>query len=755
MDPNPQDMPDVMGKHDRLGDAITVALVLVTLFGALIAWRQATAHFEHDEATVRAEEWTVLASAHRTRASQTEQLQLDRRRLVRRNSMNAKEAVGRAIFGRGDPALLALQARHWRGQARRVALGSHRLAREGAAEMREIQAGAADAFPDIRPGLGTAAPCTAGPEPHPEASISVKSPRDPPPTSHHSAELQREAFRMEGRRAAAAETAVRAEEQFTHYAASLALIAVSLFFFGYALTKYGYRFRKAFAALAVLLTTFSAFLAVEAALDAPPKPEPEAAAAFADGKVALMRGDLPTALDDFACATRLNPHFPEAFLERSQAFDQLGLPRDASVLNESLENRANLRKALNHARRARQLDPENPRALQQIATALFVYGVIEHNRRNLLQALELHRRVEEAMPENPIPALNATTTLLALGKPWRESYQQAKRLMSESSDPFAYVGGALTDLEFLRISRLRDGLAATVKEAKEQMVAAGMASALEGSDSDTPTDRGATEASGVHLEITPAAAQVTFSARGLRIGRDQVFAAVYHRERLGWQEIQPLSQLVDPVPVAGGYQTVLWSTSPTSCLVGGHYKVELFINGRLANVASASGATVDLPHLVRRNLPGMNLYLCHPGKAWHRIPRRAAGLLEGFEHQGHSGREGIVVFDVSSSPAGSSGRVASTLLEHFSPPLPGGAEKAGRVRGSTLIGNLTTPSMTAYTYANGEMILVTTTTPIGRRLVIAVFGPPTLFTPQNGSTRPVGPSLLESLLTYDSVPSGG
>ena len=753
MDPNPQDMPDLMGKHDPLGDAITVALVLVTLFGALIAWRQANAHFEHDEATVRAEEWTVLASSQRARANQVEQLQLGRLRLARRNSLNAKEAFGRAIFGRGNSTLLALEARHWNERARRVALGSRHLVRETAAEMGEIETGIAAAFPDIGPSLGMTAPCEAQPKLDVETALSVRPTRGSPPADSYPTQLLREAFRLEGRRAAAAETAVRAEEQFIRYAASLALIAVALFFFGYALTKYGFRFRRSFAVLALCLTIFSALLAAGAYLDAPPKPEPAAAAAYSDGQMALLRGHFQTALEDFACATRLNPHFAEAFLQQSEAFDQRGMPRDASVINESLANRSNLRKGLKYGRRARELDPEDSRALTQIATALFVYGVTERDRHKLVQALALDRRQEAATPKDPIPAFNIATILLALGRPWQESYRRAERLMGESSQPFAYVGGALTDLDFLRSSRLRDGLAATATEAKEHVVAAATSNARAGSGSDPPGGRGAALVSGIRLGITPAAAYLGFEAKGLRVDRDQVFVALYRRQRLGWQEIQPLSGPLAPVPVHGGYRAVLWSSSPNSCLVGGRYKVEVYVNGHLAKVGPVSGAMVTLPHLVRQKQPGMNLYLCYPGRTWQRVPRRDAGLLEGFEHKGPLGREGIVVFDISASPARSFRQAAPTLLKHFSPPLPKGAKSVGPLHGPALTGNLTKGRMTGYVYANGEMILATATTPIGRKLAIAVFGPPPMFAPRNGSTPPLAQSLLESLFTYDSSPS--
>jgi tetratricopeptide (TPR) repeat protein len=749
MEARAEDMRDRMGKHDPLGDVITVFLVLVTLFGAAVALRQANAHFEHDEATVRAEEWAVLASSQRTRANQAEQLQLGRRRLARHDSMNAREAIGQSIFGRGNDAMLELEARQWQERARRTTLESRRLAHQSAVETGEIQAAGADAFPGIDPDLGKTAPCVAGLEtPAPEA-VGMGPSRGPPTsTDSYTTDLRREAFRMEGRRAAATATAVKAEEQFTRYAASLALIAVALFFLGYALTKYGHRFRKIFVFFAALLTGLSVFFFVSATLDSPPKPEPAAAAAYADGKVAFESGHFQTALEDFACATHLNPHFEEAYLQQSEAFDLRGMPRDALIVNESLENRSNLRKALDYGRRARQLNPEDPQALTQIATALFVYGVSDRNRAQLTRALALDRRQRADMPDDPIPAFNTATTLLALGRPWRKSYGRAERLMSESSQPLAYVGAALTDLDFLRASHLRNGLAAEAKEAKEQVVAAGMADAPGHPRSGSPGPDGRALASDVRLQMTPAAAYLGFEAKGLRADRDQVFLAVYHRERLGWQEVQPLSGRVVPERTRGGYEAVLWTSSPTSCLPGGKYKVELYVDGRIANVVPESGATAHLPRLVRRSLRGMNLYLCEPGKAWRRIPRHAAGLLDGFEHRAPKGREGVVVFDLSASTPRDFRRAVPTLLRHFSPPLPRGAQAFKHLPGPVPLGNLPNARLTSFVYPHGEMLVATAATPIGRRLAIAVFGPPVLFA-GHGPTHSLGVSLLESLITYD------
>lgn len=109
----------------------------------------------------------------------------------------------------------------------------------------------------------------------------------------------------------------------------------------------------------------------------------------------------------------------------------------------------------------------------------------------------------------------------------------------------------------------------------------------------------------------------------------------------------------------------------------------------------------------------------------------------------------MVVFDISASPGRSFRQVAPTLLDRFSPPLPRGAERIGPLHGPALTGNLERVRMTGYVYAGGEMIVATASTAIGRKLAIAVFGPPSMFAPRNGSDPSLAQSLFESLVTYD------
>ena len=733
---------DPLGLSDRLEEhsTITVALVLAALIGGLTAWLQEQAHFAHDEAAVQAEEWTVLASAQRSRADQARGLQIARRQQVRRDRIGADQAAAREAFGRGHRALLALEAKQWGRRARIVELESGRLARQSGAELRDIEAGATQSFPDTHMGMDRTAPC----EPLVEVASTGSGThlgRSPPPGGYP-AESRREAFRMEGLRDGAEETAIQAESRFTSYAVSLAVIAVALFLLGYTLTKYIRRYGWALTVVALSLTAGAFVYTLVTRLEAPQKPPAAAAAAYADGRIAREGGRLHIAQADLTCATKLDTHFKAALQQLSAVYENLGTPGGLTGAGESLASPDDLREALAYGQRAYQLDDAYPPAIAAMALALYNRGVDDRDRDDLLQALALDGRARMATPRDPVYALGAGTTRLALGRPWRRSYRQAENLMRGNPEADRYAGATLTNLDRLGASRIRPGIRAAAAAAKEQVVAA-----LAGRERG---ERGASLRD-VRFAVTPVSVGVGFVAKRFDPARDRLFAAWYRRRRFGWQELPRISGPIGRTDLAPGprgeYTTAQWSTAH-ACLRGGAYKVELYVNGRLATVGPVPLDTVRLPRLQHVKLPSVNLGLCRPSERWRPIRGRAAGL-GGFERRGLEGREGIVVFDMSDSFTRGPARIAATLVGRSSLPLPRGAVQAGPSSDTAPVGNFAEPTTTVYTYPGGVMILATATTPIGRRLAIAVFGPSAFFASPTHATPSAGQSMLDSLYTYD------
>ena len=753
-----RDVPDVLGTHDRFDDWITVVLVVVTLLGAAIAWGQAQAHFAHDEATARAGEWSVLANSQQSRANLALLVESGRNWQVRRDRIGAQQSTATALLGDGAARLAAIEAGQWSRRAALASAGSMRMTQAEVQELREIEAEAALTVPDVEPSLGRTASCEAeGRRLIPGITRwAGESGRDPPPARPLEASTveRREAFRMEGLRDAAEQTAVQAEDQFTTYAAALAFVAVALFLFGYALTKYGSRLRILFVSLGAVLTVGAVVVGVIALAEPPTKPPAAAAAAYADGQIALSHGELELALVDFACATNLNPGFASALIGRSEAVAQRGVQRGTVLINQGAQSDENLREALKYGRRARRSEPDDPRALAQIAIPRYIYGVREEDFGELRRAVTLNEKIEEELPRDPLAAINLAANRLALGlDDWRETYRRARRLMAVSSQRMEYAAGALTDLDALQRSQLWPGIGVAAREAKEEMVAAATLEPPPEDYGTAPDDRASLR--DVQLVVSPAGASVGFRARRFHLFHESLFIAIYSRVAHGWQELPQLSGPVTNLapPVEGHYEAGFHYASLNSCLGTGSYKAELYVEGRLANAGGIAEATPRLPVMRPKILPGINVRLCAPRSSdWQPLAQRTVGVVDGFERTGPR-RAGIVVADLSAAPQDGGRALTALALERLSPPLPSGAKQLGPAVTGLVGESLTDIRRATYRYPGGAMHLLIGRTPIGRRLAIAVFGPLGYLTAQdNGMSFSMADSLLASVSPQDVSP---
>jgi hypothetical protein len=744
-----RDVPDMLDRHDPVADWITFFLVAVTLLGAAIAWGQAHAHFDHDEATVQAEQWSVLASSQWSRANQEALLTAGRRWQVRRDRIGAQQAGAAVLFGGRDRSLAAIEEGQWAKRAEVAQSRSELLAEQETEEQERIEADAEAPFPGVDSSAGLTASCQASPRAPPATRIAVDA--GLPPASHApskslsaaSYSRTREAYRMEGLRDASEETATQAEEQFTTYAIALGLVAVALFLFGYALTRYGFRFRRRFVAVGLLLSVGAVAAAAIALLEPPHHPPPEAAAAYADGQVALEHRELKAALSHFRCATELDPEFDAALLGRSVAVSQRGQRADTQVINLDRQSGPILEESLTYARRAGGEDSDDPRVLGQMATALYLKGLRHHDLGELRRAVALDEQIEEELPQDPIAAYNAGAGRLALGRDWHETYERAGELLKEAAQGMEYVGGALTDLDTLQESHLRPGIALAAREAKEAVVAAAM-EVLSPEGGGTATD-GRASLGDVQLVVAPAGARVGFAAGGFTPSPGSLFIAIYSHVAHGWQELSQLSGQVTELaePSKGHYETGFHYASLNSCLGSGRYKAEVYVDGRLANAGVIAEATAQMPMMRARNLPGINVRLCAPTSSnWRPLAQRKVGVVDGLERTG-ARRAGIVVADLSAAPEDGGRALTALALDRLSPPLPTGVKQIGQAVTGLVAEHLIDGRRTTYRYPGGAMYLVIGRTPIGRRLAIAAFGP---FGYLNGRANGMSFSMAESLL---------
>jgi hypothetical protein len=343
--------------------------------------------------------------------------------------------------------------------------------------------------------------------------------------------------------------------------------------------------------------------------------------------------------------------------------------------------------------------------------------------------------------------LKAGAILLALGRPWRQAYDHAERLVLKKANPLPmdYVAAALTDLDLLATKKLRPGLGSAVRAAKEDVVASTYPAAESSGASSTDIDRRATaqEPRRVSLLIYPALAEFGFTPPpDFNPERDRLFAAWYNKTPNGWAALPTLSGPAKLFgPVGGKYYS---ARALSGCMPGGQYKLELYVNGRLAG-SSTSNATVHFPELRQAPLGDLNAEVCRPND-WRPVKDDIPGVASGYVSSRHDPRAGVMLFDMSAS--GAHGRaMASAALSRFSTMLPSGSKPLGPRTPTFFMGE--TGNRRAYEYPHGLMIVGTGRTPIGRKLVAVVFEP-TAHASRSSSTSLGLLDLFYSLTTRDT-----
>jgi tetratricopeptide (TPR) repeat protein len=115
--------------------------------------------------------------------------------------------------------------------------------------------------------------------------------------------------------------------------------------------------------------------------------------------------------------------------------------------------------------------------------------------------------------------------------------------------------------------------------------------------------------------------------------KDDVLVAIWylHREyRPGkwvWHALPTLSGKVESDAHGGWRHSRDYATTPYQCLQSGRYKVELYVNGRLAGQGEGS---VVLPDLGHHEFPDLSIRLCHP-RDWVPSRKALAGVVQGFQ----------------------------------------------------------------------------------------------------------------------------
>jgi tetratricopeptide (TPR) repeat protein len=715
------DLPDVSEiaageERDRFGQLIAIATVLTTLAAALVAFLQATAVRVDDESAVRAERLTAQALGTRLRSQEGAQLQYERFELAEQHRRRAGLAQQGLIFGSGGARELRLQRSRDERLARRTEQTTRTLARQ------------MDVPPVPRQGrLG---------------------PDDPTFPNRYFAASRREAYRLGALRDAENAEGDRAEEQFTAYAVSLTMLAVAVFLFGYSLTPQGRPRRRLFAGTATAFVAVAGGWALLTTLDAPEDAPPEAATAFADGRVALDTGEYRAAQRELSRAIELRPDYAQAYTLRAEAISNEGSAQTGESANLSVTSPRALERSIADLERARELGTRDPQVAATLGFDYFVQGLRDDDEGKLEQAVELSREAEEGYRQTPIPDFNEAVALLALGRTdeARAAYDRGikgtvyadERHRKKRDDVIAeqsFLGGALTDLELLAASKRGRDLAGEIRDVKQRIVAPvsaeGLPSLLPPAEA-APAQRDRARVArvrlaGAKLEVTPADATLTAPyPAGFDPTKDRVSLQWYRFEpsSRSWVVVSAISGNTTGGEIAVLGSTLLIRRTKLDCLRAGRYRAEVYVNGRPAGEARTEAAfDRDLEFAGVRDVP---ITTCRP-RQWAPGPVRVTGFTHGY--QSPDRRDGVQTFAISRRVVGGGSRRAAAeraveqVLDRYGRALLRGAPGPGRGVDLPFMG-LEGAVTRTYGHPGGRLLIGAGVSRDGEVLVGLVWGTP-------------------------------
>lgn len=752
--PDQPDIPveEVLESHPhRFGQIVAVAIVVTTLLGALCGYLQARSLSRNDDALSRGQQWGALSIQVAGETEQAEQLMLARYRQSEGDRLQGGYLAGTVRFG-GASSSSALAAARWQQVAAHVQSDSTALQRGIRGEFATIHAVDDEALLDadaLKVGDGPScrlpAWAQAGsahgrvPPPVSNDALGEGPDQDPNFPSVYIADNQRQIYQLDGLRDAANTEAAQAEKQFTRYAVSLATLAVAVFMLGYSLTPHGRHHRKLYVAVAGVLVVGASLWGVYAVVRSPHEAAPEAMAAYADGRVANDRGDYALAVRYLTCSIDQDSNFAPAYTWRAQA-----TAGEVQTLYQL--TRDQLTRSIADDERAVDRGSSDPNALNELSAGLFVLG-LRHDDPGLVQRAEQYiAQARSRDPSNPTIALNFAEDQLMLGRSAARAYPPAILALAHSHPNLGLdsLSSLQSDLQ-TPLGRRRQS---AILAAKQRVVGALSAGTqVAGTDVSSPALAPAGQPSlRVSAQGGIAPGQLEFfldGGRGFAPARDRLYAVWYQRTGPGWQTIYGAS---GPVTLRVNGDGVPFSlvTVASQCLGAGQYRVELYVDGRLAGQATTESQSAALQYVA---LHDMNFSLCHP-RGWVRTTGWQPGLVEGFQSRSH--RSGMLVVDATAAAA--SPRVLDDILARLGASVPAGLTPARRDLANVFAGGLCHSYVQEDTYPGGRLAAGIGRDAFNRQLLGIVYGPESMFT-SAGSAPSAGSDLFTSMIS--SVPPSG
>jgi tetratricopeptide (TPR) repeat protein len=597
-------------RDDRLSGIVAVIIAFATLVAAVAGFLQAGSSNQAGDKRNQAEQLALQALASAQGAQQSAQVELETFARWVEQRTQAGNARLASLYAGSNPARqneLTLEQQRWETIA------------ESTLKQSEI---------DPRGEFG------------PERDLTF-------PNRYFAAATE-ESLKLNALQDAANEEAAELDRRAASYTAILAMVAVALYLFGLTLAVAARWLRFSFLSVGLGMLGVALLWMVQTASAPTYVANEEAAAEYARGRVAALTAfdaaGYQAAESHFNRAIELRPTFARAYVDRAGVIFHAASPQRSGFV--SIAPPEALARARADLEAARSLGLENAPTFGDLGFYAFAEGVQSADVGLLGRSVEYSRRAIALDPQEPIYRYNLGVALVAAGRfdEARSAYQDAiartiyvdealQDLRQEPGIEEAWLAGALTDLEIVRrnapqleAATGRSGTAEAIRGFKEQIVGRVISESL-----DAPPNSPAVFAN-ITPQIFPAELQWKGEVQNYDSTRDTISAQWYHDDPdgHGWAVIPEVSQTEAPnIEADGGLFRLtqyLTRVSPPACLPTGSYRVELYVNGRLAAEASA---TTDFGAYEAFPARDLTMAFCRPPD-WHRIEDRLPGLIDGF-----------------------------------------------------------------------------------------------------------------------------
>ena len=599
------------GGRNRLSAAVAIIIAFATLVAAVAAFLQADAANLAGDRRGEAEQLSLQALASSQSSRETSQVELETFQQWVEERTNAGNALLASIYASNDPVRensLQLEQERWETIA--------------AATLKQSALDPESEF---------------GPE------------NDPTFPQRYFAAATEESTRLNALQDAANEEATKLDERAAGYTAILATLAVALYLFGLTLAVSNRGFQLGFLGVGLLLLSVAALWLVQTAFLPVSQTNDDAAAEYAKGRVAATTAfDQPgykQAEDHYTRAIQLRPTYARAYVDRASAIFLGASPQRTGFA--SIAPPEALARATADLKSAVGLGMENASTLADLGFYTFAGGVQSVDLALINQSIDFTRRAILLDPTEPVYRFNLAVAMTAAGRFEEASGAYQDGVLSTiyvdatkselRQEPFfeeQVLAGALTDLEIVRryetdLERVtgRVGFDDKIRGFKEQLVGR-----VTVEKPDPPVASPAVFAN-ITLNVFPAELQWQGDVQNYDATRDTISAQWYHNdpEGHGWAVIPEVSRTSTPTADTNGrlFQRTAYTgnVTPADCLPPGSYRVELFVNGRLAAEAQSTPDFGDFDAFMARDLTAA---FCRPYD-WVRREDRLPGLIDGYQ----------------------------------------------------------------------------------------------------------------------------